>query len=65
VKELFFTAAPIDAKKALECAVSSINHLAPSAQDAHTMQVARKMTRKRQPAFKGERWRAPPLGGFG
>jgi methylmalonyl-CoA decarboxylase len=45
VKELFFTATPVDAKKALECGV--INHLVPSAQlEAHTMEVARKMSTK-------------------
>ena len=45
VKELFFTAAPADAKKALEWGV--INHLAPSAQlEAHTMELARKMATK-------------------
>jgi len=45
VKELFFTAAPIDARKALEYGV--INHLVPAAQlEFHTMEVARKMAAK-------------------
>jgi methylmalonyl-CoA decarboxylase len=45
VKELFFTATPVDAKKALEYGV--INHLVPTAElEAHTMEIARKMATK-------------------
>jgi len=45
VKELFFTAAPIEAKKALEYGV--INHLVASAElEAHTMELARNMATK-------------------
>ncbi|ARN79831.1 methylmalonyl-CoA decarboxylase [Methylocystis bryophila] len=45
VKELFFTATPIEAKKAAEYGV--INHLVPSAQlETHTMEIARQMASK-------------------
>jgi methylmalonyl-CoA decarboxylase len=45
VKELFFTAAPVDANKALEWGV--INHLvSPAALEPHTMALAQKMATK-------------------
>jgi len=45
VKELFFTAAPVDAETALEWGI--VNHLLPEAElEAYTMEMARRMAQK-------------------